>query len=485
MRSLRRNVVPFVLAVSLVCLAVAALAPVAARADAAATTIRVMPLGDSITDGFVVAGGYRTQLWTRTVQTDGDAIDYVGSLTSGPANLGDQNHEGHTGWCIDGLPCGKANDMLAFIDGWLTKAQPNIILLHAGTNDINDGFTGAQTAAHMDALLGKIFTDEPTVDVIVAKIIPMAVTGTKLQAWTDFDAAIPGLVSKYAALGDNLHMVDMSTLLMVRTTDYYQSSPTAGFDSLHPSLTGYQKIADAWYPALTADYQSLEGSATPSPTVDPTATPTVDPTATPTTDPTADPTPTDTPSPTLSPTPSPTPTPSPSPTPSPTPTITPALVKYFGGCDMSVEKSASCWTGVYNATSKVTWIATDGQSGTHSIRLTSPTSTSAAAGLNAKPSPVTSTSPGVAFTAGVWVRASAPNITISLLLRERRANNTAPGYALASWKATDTKWHFLTVGYTTKEKGNSLSYSVYAASLPKSAYVDADVFSLTSVLSGA
>ncbi len=275
----------------------------------------------------------------------------------------------------------------------------------------------------------------------------------------------------------------MSTLLTVRTTDYYQSSPTAGFDSLHPSQIGYQKMGDAWYPALTAEYQALEASATPSPTptVDPTATPTVDPTVDPTASPTVDPsaTPTPTPSPTDSPL--PTPSPSPSPSPSPAPTITPALVKYFGGCDTSVETSASCWTGVYNATSKLTWIATDGQSGTHSIRITSPTSTTAAAGLNAKPSPVTSTSPGVAFTGGVWVRASAPNITISLLLRERRANNTAPGYVLATWKATDTKWHFLTAGYTTKETGNSLSYSVYASSLPKSAYVDADVFSLTSL----
>ena len=99
--------------------------------------------------------------------------------------------------------------------------------------------------------------------------------------------------------GDNIHMVDMSTLLTVRTTDYYQSSPTAGFDSLHPSQTGYQKMGDAWYPALTAEYQALEATPTPTPTptatsrqrqrrLIPTATPTPDPTVTPTVDPTAD-----------------------------------------------------------------------------------------------------------------------------------------------------------------------------------------------------
>jgi len=417
MQTIRKYLSKIGLAVGLLYFAGFSMAP--ALAGAVTTPVKVMPLGDSITDGFVVPGGYRTQLWTRTVQTDGDNIDYVGSLNSGPTTLGDKDHEGHVGWCIDGLPCGKANDMVAFIDSWMSAAQPDIILLHGGTNDINDGFTGAQTATHLDTLLGKIYADKPSVDVIVAKIIPAGESGTKLQAWNDYEAAIPGIVSKYSGLGDKIEMVDMSTLLTLNTSDYYQSTPGGGYDSLHPSQTGYNKMADAWYPTLTARYQAIAGT-------------------------------------------------------------TPPPINYFANCDVTVESSASCWTGIYSSTSKVTWVSGDGHDGTHSIRYTNPTSTTAATGVNAKPAPVTSTVPGVAFTGGVWARASQTGITITLGLREKRADNTAPGYALYSWTATDTNWHFISGGYTTKETGNSLTYSVFSPSLPSGAYVDSDTFSLTS-----
>ncbi len=39
--------------------------------------VRVMPLGDSITDGFNVPGGYRIGLWQRLVG-GGYTVDFVG-----------------------------------------------------------------------------------------------------------------------------------------------------------------------------------------------------------------------------------------------------------------------------------------------------------------------------------------------------------------------------------------------------------------------
>jgi hypothetical protein len=52
-----------------------------------------MPLGDSITDGLVVPGGNRIGLWQRFV-ANGYKVDFVGSLSNGPASLGDHDHEG-------------------------------------------------------------------------------------------------------------------------------------------------------------------------------------------------------------------------------------------------------------------------------------------------------------------------------------------------------------------------------------------------------
>src|SRR5689334_8226516 len=80
--------------------ALLAVPPVASAStvDAAAAPVRVMPLGDSITQGGSI-GGYRLDLGTK-LRAAGRSIDFVGSLTDGPASMPDRNHEGHPGWTI-------------------------------------------------------------------------------------------------------------------------------------------------------------------------------------------------------------------------------------------------------------------------------------------------------------------------------------------------------------------------------------------------
>ena len=58
-----------------------------------------MPLGDSITHGSNVPGGYRIDLEDDLLAA-GASFDFVGSLTNGPAQLADREHEGHSGWRI-------------------------------------------------------------------------------------------------------------------------------------------------------------------------------------------------------------------------------------------------------------------------------------------------------------------------------------------------------------------------------------------------
>ena len=76
--------------------------------------VRVMPLGDSITEGTQVPGGYRIGLWQR-LAAGGYRVDFVGSQSNGPASLGDHDHEGHPGWRIDQID--------ANIVGWLSTYQ--------------------------------------------------------------------------------------------------------------------------------------------------------------------------------------------------------------------------------------------------------------------------------------------------------------------------------------------------------------------------
>src|SRR5688500_4322750 len=125
MRTTRRWMVTAVLAVAL-----ATIGAVVRVGDAGAESnggVRVMPLGDSITEGTQVPGGYRTGLWQR-MAAGGYRVDYVGSQFNGPGGLGDHDHEGHPGWRIDQID--------ANIAGWMNAYTPRTVLLHIGTNDV-------------------------------------------------------------------------------------------------------------------------------------------------------------------------------------------------------------------------------------------------------------------------------------------------------------------------------------------------------------
>ena len=85
-----------------------------------------MPLGDSITYGTGVEGGYRLGLWNSLLQDDFQ-VDFVGSESDGPVNI-DPDHEGHPGKTIQFI---REN-----IRNWLNAHRPDIVLLLIGTNDI-------------------------------------------------------------------------------------------------------------------------------------------------------------------------------------------------------------------------------------------------------------------------------------------------------------------------------------------------------------
>ncbi|MEO3818613.1 GDSL-type esterase/lipase family protein [Plantactinospora sp. B24E8] len=227
------------------------------RADSG---VKVMPLGDSITDGFNVPGGYRIDLWQKVV-AGGYAVDFVGSGTNGPASLGDRNHEGHSGWRIDQID--------ANIVGWLNTYQPRTILLHIGTNDISQNRDLPNAPNRLAALIDRITTTAPQTKLFVATIVPLSFADAQVRS---FNAAIPQIVRSRADAGRQVYLVDM-----------YSALTTADLaDGVHPNATGYSKMATTWYNALLAVPGSLTEGGTPTPTATP---PTTGPTPPPTTPP--------------------------------------------------------------------------------------------------------------------------------------------------------------------------------------------------------
>ncbi|KOX28256.1 GDSL family lipase [Saccharothrix sp. NRRL B-16348] len=210
----------------------ATLLPTAPAAAESNGGTRVMPLGDSITEGTQVPGGYRIGLWQR-FGGGNYRVDFVGAEFNGPESLGDHDHEGHPGWRIDQIDANAVT--------WLRNTNPRTVLLHIGTNDVLQNFDLANAPARLSALVDKITATVPNADVFVATIIPLANAGQESAART-FNATIPGMVQSKANAGKRVRLVDMHAALT--TADL--------IDGVHPTATGYDKMATAWYNALRA-----------------------------------------------------------------------------------------------------------------------------------------------------------------------------------------------------------------------------------------
>ena len=215
---------------------------------------RYMPLGDSITYGQPVPGGYRNRLFTLLSTADPTHTpDFVGSAVDNPsANLssaGEANHEGHPGYVINQLTSNlDGTDNSSGNNGgfWLTGGggtgraaiNPDFILLHIGTNDISGGASAATAATRLGTLIDKIETLRPDATLIVASLIPR--NDSNEATSVSYNALIPGLVAQHQALGQKVYFTDMHSLLT--TADLS--------DTVHPNQAGYDKMADGWYAAL-------------------------------------------------------------------------------------------------------------------------------------------------------------------------------------------------------------------------------------------
>ena len=215
--------------------------------------VRVMPLGDSITDGLTVPGGYRIGLWQR-FGSGGHTVDFVGSGFNGPASLGDHDHEGHSGWRIDQIDANIVN--------WLRTSTPRTILLHIGTNDMVQNPTGAP--ARLATLLDHIIAQAPNTELFVATIIPLSGQDSRVRT---FNAGLISAVQARANAGRRVHLVDMFNALT--TADLA--------DGVHPNANGYNKMAAVWFNALLSVPGSLDPPTNPSPSPTPSATPSASP----------------------------------------------------------------------------------------------------------------------------------------------------------------------------------------------------------------
>ena len=200
-------------------------------AHADGETLKVMPLGASITfgTGSSTGNGYRADL-KQQLGSIGVEVDYVGSQSSGTTD--DRENEGHPGWRID--------QVAAQTDAWLKTYDPDVVLINLGTNDMGQNYDLAGAPARLGGLIDQILAHEPDTTVMVSTLVPSANPTNNARA-EEFNKAVPELVRQRAEAGSDVHLVDFRGTI---TLDDLAA------DGIHPDDEGFAKMAGAWFAAI-------------------------------------------------------------------------------------------------------------------------------------------------------------------------------------------------------------------------------------------
>ena len=139
--------------------------------------------------------------------------------------------------------------------GWLSATHPDIVVMHFATNDVWSNKSPQEILAAWTTLVQQMRASKPTMKILVAQIIPVAPSSCAdcPQRTVNLNAAIPAWAAGLSTSASPITVVD-------QWTGWNAATDTS--DGVHPNETGIVKLADRWYPALTA---ALNGT-TPTPT---------------------------------------------------------------------------------------------------------------------------------------------------------------------------------------------------------------------------
>jgi uncharacterized repeat protein (TIGR02543 family) len=274
-------------------------------------TLRIMPMGDSITAG-TVPGGYRLPLY-NLLQGNGYTFDFVGNKTQSGDTTPDTNHWGQGGRQISMTPVtidgrsyvsiggrnrsGLYEEMSNAISTTYfstnTSTTRNIILLHIGINDIlhqvvdsaygsyntdagNNGFGEGQEwvsegmFARLQALLNSINSLATSrnlrIDVILGTLCPLT------KAWTGDPVSdvLLGEVNQYNGFIRTVIPTMSFSNISVKIVDQHTATLDKLSDGLHPNSAGYAAMAQVWFnaissPATVAVTFDAQGGLAPNP----------------------------------------------------------------------------------------------------------------------------------------------------------------------------------------------------------------------------
>ena len=249
--------------------------------------VKILSLGDSITDGYWTSGAYRKYMY-HDLEQMGYNIDMVGPKGSnsntftynGQSVSYDDNNAGYSGYAIQEMTTKEhRSGILETIQGtWyngqnmIAAYQPDIVLLQIGTNDIlsnyNDGITD-----RLENLVNVILQDLDADSTVFVSTIPDIDAYTRadwlgsygINAWgctqeekdrlmetvtgciDTYNTSIYNLVLKMQSEGKNVQFADINSVVDYQTDLH---------DGVHPNEAGYENMGNYWAGLLNDFFQN-------------------------------------------------------------------------------------------------------------------------------------------------------------------------------------------------------------------------------------
>lgn len=211
--------------------------------------VKVMCLGDSITEGFTVAGAYRNRLCSL-IEADGlnEVVDFIGDRSNGTGY--DKDHAGHSGYSIANIPAaddceGKGRQGITeILDACVGVNKPDVVLLMIGTNDILSLYKLDESKSRLETLVNGIKERMSDDGKIYFATIPYIAENAAYNKTGKTQAELNALIDTFnngvrdiADSDDAIELVDMNS--QIALTDLK--------DGIHPTDSGYTKMGDYWY----------------------------------------------------------------------------------------------------------------------------------------------------------------------------------------------------------------------------------------------
>ncbi len=226
--------------------------------ESVSAQLKIMPLGDSITQGELQIfnsdppegyhtnqrligpradgaqgildsnGGYRIPLEQILIDVGWD-VNMVGDR-----DLGGGYHEGYPGY--------MTSDIIPIMPDILNANNPDIVLLHIGTNDLPWPIDADSCFTNIQTIVDIIHDYNPNIHIMLAQIIPcLQNTDLGVQRYPGI-IALNALLPQIAASRSYVSLVDMWTPFI----EYDNWELELMSSTWHPNETGYDLMANVW-----------------------------------------------------------------------------------------------------------------------------------------------------------------------------------------------------------------------------------------------